>query len=162
MNRLSKAFQVRDKVTEPKPEKARAFNSTLSAGKGLSPVGKRGRKLQRLDGLCADEVMSRDGYACQSCQWLDGRKVDAHAVHHIARKQTHRGVDLRFNVGHQVALCFDCHGDEHAQNGMSRKLTITVTPEAEGSDRVIQRFERGGKWAERTVTDFNPFAALDE
>jgi hypothetical protein len=155
MNRLSKAYQCRPKVTEPKPEKPRAFNSTLAAPtKPIAKVSKKHRKVLAMDGVCADEVMSRDGFQCQACRWLDSKNVDATVVHHIARKRTHLGVEVRFRLGYQIALCDECHADEHGQNGLSRKLTITV--EGEGA-RVVQRLARAGKQAEREVSDWNPF-----
>jgi 5-methylcytosine-specific restriction endonuclease McrA len=148
MNRLSKEWQTRPKFTEPKPVERKEY-------KPIAKVSKAQRRRLKMDAVCADEVMSRDSFQCQACRWLDSKNVDASVVHHIARKRTHLGVEVRFRLGYQIALCEECHADEHGQNGLSRKLSITV--EGEG-DRLTQRLERAGKQAERTVSDWNPFA----
>jgi 5-methylcytosine-specific restriction endonuclease McrA len=56
-------------------------------------------------------VLLRDGWACQSCGRVCGKKREAHADHIIPIAQR---PDLRYDVANGQCLCHSCHSRKTA------------------------------------------------
>lgn len=153
MNRLSKAWQTRDKITEPKVEQKKEFRR-------ISPISKKHRKTLKMDAICADEALSRDSFECVAHRELWGVNVPGTVVHHIQGKSTHFGPERRFRLLWQVTLCDECHQDTESQNGHSRWLDISAREDDESKGTQIFKQTKDGehKEAERpNVSNWNPF-----
>lgn len=155
MNRFSKARQCRPKITEPKPEPKKVW-------KRIAPISKKHRKVLAMDAICADEALSRDSYECVAHRelWHPKEPVTATVVHHLQGKNTHFGIERRFQMLFLVSLCNECHADTESQNGHSRWLDIEAREDSEtmGTQLFRQTIDGVRKEAERpNVSNWNPF-----
>lgn len=141
------------------PRPRRGFNSTVAASdKPISQMSAKQRKRLSLDSEIAEVVKGRDAHICIACKWLWRRDRDCNVVHHIARKKTHKGGGLRDMTGYQIALCNECHQDEHAQNGYDRKLFIEVVENGDMvTHKMWQTVNKEYRACERpAVSNYNP------
>ena len=116
MASVPKSFSARRPAREPKPEKPRAWNSTLAPGKGLSPVGKNEARRDEVDGPQAEAC--RIIGVCCACGTATG--CDPHHEPPVSLG----GLDKD-----TVPLCRTCHDRRHATTARSFWRSVGLAAE---------------------------------
>lgn len=141
-----------DGLAFPKPAPKEREVKRLVRKSRLRKRGERGLTYDEADSICGDFARIRDGGECQAHAELEGgTPPPATHVHHIARKLTDQGVDVRFRSGWLISLCTECHQQEHGQRGEVDRLKILGVQVA--PNRVTWHMVRGDKSAIVTKYD---------
>ncbi len=103
----------------------------------------------KFDRLCRIIVNKRDGGMCRACAAL-GRERKATDWHHIWGRNPFKYGISRFDTGHQIMLCHQCHLDCEDPR---KDLRITSIPDDAGSRVEISE---GDKSVTELFENINP------